>query len=78
VEWKNTSNAISTFTGLCVPPQCKKEDIERGLQMLSIKNGKVYDYIDDDGTNGLMVFCGIVIFSWIGILTLWSMIISFR
>jgi len=24
VDWKNNTNNINTFTGLCVPEQCKK------------------------------------------------------
>jgi hypothetical protein len=46
VDWVNSTAAIETssFTGLCVPQECNKQDIERKLYESNIKSATVYDY----------------------------------
>lgn len=46
--------------------------------MLSIQGGKVYEYTSSPASNGLMVFCGVIVGIWVGVLILWSMIVSFK
>lgn len=47
VSFKNNTNNVETFTGLCVPQKCKKEDVEAALQMIKVKYTAVYDYPED-------------------------------
>lgn len=76
VNWKNTTSTTDTFTGLCVPEVCDKEEIEKALQTLSVKNSKVYDYPSDPPTDALFVVCAVFVGIWAGVLTLWSIVIS--
>lgn len=38
IGFTNTTNNVNTFTGVCVPEVCKKQDIEQILVALNIKN----------------------------------------
>ena len=44
VGFKNSTNNVETFTGVCVPKKCQKEDVEVALQFAKIKYEVVYDY----------------------------------
>lgn len=72
---KNTSNNIESFTGLCVPSICSKEDVEIALQSISI-NCKVYDFPKDTPTDLLLVACLVLVGVWVGALIIWSIILS--
>ena len=37
VSFKNATNNVETFTGICVPSSCSKEEIEAALSFLKIK-----------------------------------------
>jgi hypothetical protein len=47
VSYKNATNNVETFTGVCVPDSCSKEEVEVALQLLKIKYTNVYDYPKD-------------------------------
>jgi hypothetical protein len=44
VSFKNSTNNVETFTGICVPSSCSKEEVEAALSLLKIKYSSVYDY----------------------------------
>lgn len=76
VDWTNHTTNTEVFTGLCVPKQCTREDIQRAVTLLSIKNSNVYDYPEDAKVDGLMVGCTVVVGLWVAVLTLWSIYLS--
>ena len=74
VTIKNTTTNINSFTGICVPEQCSKEDMKIALDFW---NCEVYDFESDD-TDALATI-GIVLLSvWVGVLVVWSVVISCR
>jgi hypothetical protein len=75
VGFKNVTNNVETFTGICVPTKCQKEDIEAALHILKVKFSVVYDYADDS-TDGLMVTCAVIVGLWLAVLTIWSIVLS--
>ena len=76
VGFKNSTTNVETFTGICVPKKCQKEDVEVAMQFAKIKYEVVYDYPEDAGADGLVVVCAVFIGIWLGVLVLWSIILS--
>ena len=46
--------------------------------VLKIKYDAVYDYPEETETDGLMIACAVIAGIWIGVLVIWSIIISFN
>jgi hypothetical protein len=76
IDWRNATSNLDTFTGVCVPDVCNKTEIEKAMQMLSIKTSKVYDYPASPPTDPLMVFSAVVVGLWAVALTIWSIVLS--
>jgi hypothetical protein len=77
VDWRNESTNIDTFTGLCVPEVCNKTEIAKAMQSF-VKNGNVYDYPANAPADPLMVLSAVVVGLWVGVLTVWSIVLSCR
>ena len=79
IGFKNLTNNVNTFTGICIPSKCTKEDIEQVLiHELNIKNIEVYDYPTDAASNPLLTVCSVVVGVWMGVLLMWSAWLSFK
>jgi len=77
VSFKNTTNSVETFTGICVPSSCSKEDIEAALSIIKLKYYSVYDYPEEEESpDGLMIACAVILGIWVAILVVWSIILS--
>ncbi len=76
INWKNATNNIESFTGLCVPDVCNKTEIEKALQLLSVKNSRVYDYPASPPADPIFIVSTIFVGLWVLILTTWSIILS--
>lgn len=77
VSFKNSTTNVETFTGICVPSSCKKEEIEAALSFLKIKYSNVYDYPEEEESpDGLMIACAVILGIWVTILVVWSIILS--
>jgi hypothetical protein len=74
VTIKNTTTNINSFTGICVPSLCTKDDMKIALDFW---NCEVYDF-EDSSTNPLMVIGLVVLFGWFAVLIVWSIILSCR
>jgi hypothetical protein len=69
---KNTTTNINSFTGICVPSQCSKEDMKIALDFW---NCEVYDF-KEDNSDVLADIGLVVLLTWITILIVWSIILS--
>ena len=79
IGMKNTSINVNTFTGLCVPARCTKEQIETILiNDFKFKNIQVYDYPAEPATDGLLLTSWIILGIWIGVLVISSLWASFK
>ena len=79
IGMKNTSINVNTFTGLCVPASCSKEQIETILiNEFKFKNIQVYDYPTETSSNGLLVTSWVILGIWIGVLVISSVWASFK
>ena len=78
IGFKNSTNNVETFTGICVPDKCGKVEVEAALLMLNIKYHNVYDYPQEAETDGLVIVCAVVVGLWLAVLVVWSIVLSCR
>lgn len=77
VNFKNVTTSVETFTGICVPSSCSKEEVEAALNYMKIKYENVYDYPEEDRSiDGLSIACSVISGIWITVLTIWSIVLS--
>lgn len=77
-NWKNMTNDMELFTGLCVPQQCEKTDIEKALKDFGFHHSIVHDYPTDTPVDGLMIAAAVIFGAWIVILVLSSLFQSIK